>query len=269
MNKYNLLNKKQYRLNDNITINIPLVGDLWGEDRDIIQEQNYMSMVSMFLQTPTDAMLWLKECGIYWTDVNDYEVFVLSMMSFLTELNSTKNKESLINKWHLLFPNLDCEQLQLGRLNNADTDDDSMKSVVFINSNDNVIFNQTIYSQISDLLCSVLHTEKNHDYQKVPEKDTRDYILQRAKIKYERELARNKNKNKSSSALDGVILFLVNNCNFKYDFETVKSLTIYDLYACYKQINRNSDINDLMSGYYFGTVDIKKIDESKLQRIII
>ena len=267
MNKYNLLNKKQYQLNDDITINIPLVGDLWGDGRDISKEQGYLSIATMFLQTPTDVMLWLKECGIYWTDVSDYEVFVLTMLSFLSEVQNEQTKEVSINKWNLLFPNLDCENIKLGHLSNSSTDD--MKSVVFIDDNDKVIFNPKIYEQISDLLCCILHAEKNHEYQKVPEKDTRDYILQRAKTKYERELARNKKKNKSSSVLDGVILFLVNNCNFKYDFETVKSLTIYDLYACYKQINKNSEVNDLMSGYYFGTVDLKKIDESKLQRIII
>ena len=51
MNKYNLLNKKQYQLNDDITINIPLVGDLWGDNRDISKEQGYLSIATMFLQT--------------------------------------------------------------------------------------------------------------------------------------------------------------------------------------------------------------------------
>lgn len=120
-------------------------------------------------------------------------------------------------------------------------------------------------------MCCILHAEKNREYRKVPEKETRDYILDRAKKKREREKARlqNKQDSKSSSALDGVILFLVNNCNFKYNFETVKNITLYDLYASYKQINKNAEIDNIMSGYYFGTVDLKKIGDSKLQRIII
>ena len=64
-------------------------------------------------------------------------------------------------------------------------------------------------------------------------------------------------------------MFLVNNRDFKYDFETVKNLSIYDLYASYKQINKNQEIDGLMTGYWYGNVDLSKISDSKLKRIIL
>lgn len=264
MTKFNLLNQKQYKFNDLITVNIPLVGDVWGKDRDIAIERGYLQTASLFIQTPTDLMLELKEIGIYWTDVTEYEVFTMFLLSLLSEIQQGKDRDKIIQRWELVFPTLDCSDIW------AKSNDDN-KNVIFVNSKDQVIFNKAIYEQLSDLLCCILHAEKNREYRKVPEKETRDYILDRAKKKREREKTRlqNKQDSKSSSALDGVILFLVNNCNFKYNFETVKNITLYDLYASYKQINKNAEIDNIMSGYYFGTVDLKKIGDSKLQRIII
>lgn len=264
MAKFNLLNKKQYKFNDLITVNIPLVGDVWGEDRDISVERGYYQTASLFIQTPTDLMLELKKVGIYWTDVTDYEVFTMFLLSLLAEIQSGEGADEIIKRWESVFPDLDCTDIWTK--SNGDN-----QNLIFVNGKDQVIFNKQIYKQLSDLLCCILHTERNREYTKVPEKDTRDYILDRAKKKRDRELARlnNKQEGKSSSVLDGVILFLVNNCNFKYDFETVKNITLYDLYASYKQINKNAEIDNIMSGYYFGTVDLKKIGDSKLQRIII
>ena len=39
--------------------------------------------------------------------------------------------------------------------------------------------------------------------------------------------------------------------------------------TCEASVNKNAEIDNIMSGYYFGTVDLKKIGDSKLQRIII
>ena len=108
------------------------------------------------------------------------------------------------------------------------------------------------------------------EYYKVPEEETRRYIIDRARLKQKRALEREKRYGKkTSSALDGVILLLVNNHNFKYNFETVGQITIYDLYACLRQIYSDREIDGLMSGYWSGNVDLKKVDSSKLNRIIL
>jgi hypothetical protein len=124
--------------------------------------------------------------------------------------------------------------------------------------------------QLSDLLRQIINVEKNMEYYKVPEIETRKYIIKRQRLKRERELEREKrNGKKSSSILDGVILLLVNNCNFKYNFQTVGEITLYDLYACLRQIYSDREIDGLMSGFWAGNVDLKKIDNSKLNRIIL
>ena len=109
------------------------------------------------------------------------------------------------------------------------------------------------------------------EHYKVPEVETRKYIIDRQRLKRKRELERlkrNGNK-KSPSILDGVILYLVNNCNFKYDFKTINDLTIYDFWASYRQIAKVEEIDGIMSGYWAGNVDLKKIDKATLNRIIL
>ena len=132
------------------------------------------------------------------------------------------------------------------------------------------LINSNIYMLLADLLRQIVFTEKNMEYYKVPEEETRRYIIDRARLKQKRALERElRNGKKSSSALDGVILLLVNNHNFKYNFETVGQITIYDLYACLRQIYSDREIDGLMSGYWAGNVDLKKVDSSKLNRIIL
>ena len=258
MNKFSLLGKPTYKVNDYITINIPKVGDLWGTDTKY--EKQYLSMVSLFIQTPTDMMIELDDMGIDWTTISEYDLFTISMCSFLSEINN----DDVRSMWNSLFVNLDCYDIFL-------KPNTSGKDCVFVNSKNQVIFNKAIYDYISDLLCTILLSTKNREYAKVPEIDTRKYILERARLKRERRLVRLKNTKDitSSSTLDGVILFLVNNRDFKYNFETVKGLSIYDLYASYKQINKNQEIDGLMTGYWYGNVDLSKISDSKLKRIIL
>ena len=258
MNKFNLLGKSTYKINDYITIRIPKVGDIWGVCDN--QENKYLSMLSFFIQTPTDVMIELDNVGIDWTQVKEYELFVLYMSTFLLDIHTSPDS---IEKWNLLFQGLDCKDIF------ASTDNTG--KAIFVNSKEQIIFNEKMYNIISDLICSILITKKNRDYAKVPEIETRRYILERARIKRERYLTRLNNGMiaNSNSILDGIILFLVNNCNFKYDFETVKKLSVYDLYACYKQINKNQEIDGLMTGYWYGNVDLSKISDSKLKRIIL
>ena len=141
---------------------------------------------------------------------------------------------------------------------------------VIVDNDNTVLINSNIYMSLADLLRQIVSTEKNMEYYKVPEEETRRYIIDRARLKQKRALERElRNGKKSSSALDGVILLLVNNHNFKYNFETVGQITIYDLYACLRQIYSDREIDGLMSGYWSGNVDLKKVDSSKLNRIIL
>ena len=74
---------------------------------------------------------------------------------------------------------------------------------------------------------------------------------------------------RSSSEFDRMILLLVNDTNFKYDFESVKNLTIYDFLSSFKQIQKSTYIDKIMIGGYSGGIDLSKIPQTDLDKFII
>ena len=252
-NKFSLLNRKEYPLTDNLIVHIPLVSEIRSSYQD---ELEYYKLVSVFIRTPCDAMVELDDIGVDYTQVKEYELFILLMTSLLGRKNEINPKH-----WKMIFPYIDINEINIVLANDE---------LVVVDSENNVLIDKNIYTSLSDLLRQIISSEKNMEYYKVPEEDTRRYIIDRARLKQKRALERElRNGKKSSSVLDGVILLLVNNCNFKYNFETIGQITIYDLYACLRQIYSDREIDGLMSGYWSGNVDLKKVDNSKLNRIIL
>ena len=82
----------------------------------------------------------LKEIGIYWTDVTEYEVFVMFLLSLLSEIQQGKESGKIIHRWKLVFPTLDCSDIWA-------KSKDYNKNVIFVNSKDQIIFNKAIYEQ--------------------------------------------------------------------------------------------------------------------------
>lgn len=252
-NKFSLLGRKEYQLTDKLTIHIPLVSEIRSSYQD---ELEYYKLVSVFIKTPCDAMVELDDIGVDYTQVKEYELFILLMTSLLNRKEEINPKH-----WKMIFPYIDINKINIVLANDE---------FVVVDSGNNVLIDKNIYTSLSDLLRQIISSEKNMEYYKVPEEETRRYIIDRARLKQKRALERElRNGKKSSSVLDGVILLLVNNCNFKYNFETIGQITIYDLYACLRQIYSDREIDGLMSGYWSGNVDLKKVDSSKLNRIIL
>ena len=251
--RFSLLGRKEYPLTEKITVHIPLISEL-RESYDV--EMGYYNLISNFIKTPCDAMVELDDMGIDYTKVKEYELFIMLFMSLI------ENRKKINQQyWNLVFPYLDINDLNVGMINDE---------YVVADKNNDIVINKNIYMSLADLLRQITFSEKNMEHYKVPEEETRRYIIDRARLKQKRALERQlKNGKKSSSALDGVILLLVNNCNFKYNFETVGQITLYDLYASLKQIYTDRDIDGIWSGYWNGNVDLKKIDNSKLNRIIL
>lgn len=79
---------------------------------------------------------------------------------------------------------------------------------------------------------------------------------------------RERRSKEERNQLDELILFAANNKNFKYDFDSVNKLSLYTFYACVKQIQNDSHIDNLMLGGYTGNVDLSKLSSNELNRFI-
>lgn len=73
-----------------------------------------------------------------------------------------------------------------------------------------------------------------------------------------------KEHQKAQSTLLPIVSALTNHANFKYSYSTVWSLPIYVLMDAADRINAINDYENIMTGYYSGCVDLKKISNKSI-----
>lgn len=61
--------------------------------------------------------------------------------------------------------------------------------------------------------------------------------------------------------LEKMVVALVNRPEFKYNYEQVNQLTIYQFNRSFEQINTSINFDNTMIGVYAGTVDTSKIKD--------
>ena len=72
----------------------------------------------------------------------------------------------------------------------------------------------------------------------------------------------------SGGVLDGIILRLVCNANFPYNFETINDITLFDLIYSLKQIEKDISVTDLMQSRLVG-VDLKQFTDKQKSRYVL
>ena len=232
-----LLFEHEYKINDNIRIRIPTL-------REILEfgESNYYGLVTNLTAMPIDMLVELDDLGIDFTEINDYELFCLLFP--LLKIQDTS----------LIFGELD-----LTKFEPAINEQNGM--FVMLDRENDIMIDQAIQSQIADTLRKIHHLEKN--IRKPANEEAKRYLLERARRK------RKRNKNKpDSSQLESLIVAMVNTEEFKYNFESVKDLTIYQFNESVRQIIKKVDFNNKMIGVYAGTVDAKTLSQDDLNWLI-
>lgn len=230
------LYRKDYSVNDYVQVVIPTVGDILRD------EDEYYGMVTAFTAMPIDLMVQLDDLGIDFTEVTDYDVFLLLF-------NGIKNSDS-----SLIFCDLNLSNFEITQ--NPETGD-----MFLINSTNGLIIDRAIYNQVSAVLRKMHHIEKNR--RKPANEDARKYMLERAREKQKR----NKNR-KTGSQLESLIVAMVNAPEFKYNYESAKELTIYQFNESVRQIIKRVDYNNRMFGVYSGTINAKEMSQDDLNWLI-
>jgi hypothetical protein len=134
----------------------------------------------------------------------------------------------------------------------------STGQIVLYNSQHDLAIDEYTYKWLSTVFCTMHMYTKSRPI--IPANQTaKNYIIERALTK-----AKYNKKKKHSSNLDNLILAMVNNANFKYNFETVYDLTVYDFNASVRQIIKKYQVDNLYNGIYSGCVDGSKIKDSNL-----
>lgn len=242
--KLSLIGRKFYKYNENITITIPTLRQLRGENDS--DESTFWSDVNLFTQTPNDMVSELDSMGIDFEQMSDYELFVFLFLM--------RKKMGSVHK-SILFQNFSFWDLELQDMND---------SIILQDTNGNVIINETIYNDISQII-SILTGHKKTVKEKFGNAYAKKKWIERDYRKKER--LRN-NPPEQTNVLDGIILRLVCNANFPYNFETIQDVTIYDIIYSLKQIDKDMQVTDLLQTRLVGN-DLSKVPTEQLSRFIL
>lgn len=228
----NLLYQRQYKINDDVQVVIPTVGEI------IDDEDAYYGLVSLLTAMPIDMMVPLSDAGVDFTKINDYELFLMLFSGIKTQ------------DTHLVFGDLDLSKFELATNSNNDT-------VVLWNQKTNVVIDRAIHGQIANTLRKIHHLEKN--LRKPGNDEAKEYMIQRARDKQRR----NRNR-KTESQLESLIVAMVNSEQYKYDFEGTRELSIYQFNESVRQIINKVDYQNRMIGVYTGNIDSKHLSQDDL-----
>lgn len=241
-----LLNKRSFVVNDKITVHIPTIREIRGNTAQIVStesdEAKYFNLVNMFSATPCDIMLELHKQGIDFTKWTDYKTFLMMFQGV--------DRETLREKSFLLFENINLADFELS------VNMENQLPILYDQQHD-IVIDEMIYLRLSSIICGINSIQKNH--RKMGNETMKNYAIEREEA--HRRNRRNKNQ-PYSSRYDKQIIALVNNANFKYDFETVNDLTVYDFAVSVKQITKKYQVDNLYTGMYMGTVKLSASERS-------
>ena len=236
MPSLNLLYTREYEVNEDIHIVIPKLEEI------LPVEDEYYNLVTLLTAMPIDLMVQLDDIGIDFTQINEWDLFLLSF-------EGIKNSDT-----HLVFGDLDLGKFELAM-------NESNGQVVLVDSETGVTIDRAILNHIASILRKVHHLEKNR--RRPGNDEAKKYMLERARAKAKRHRNR-----KTESKLESLIVALVNTEQFKYDFEGIKELSIYQFNESVKQVIKKVDYDNRMYGVYTGTINPKELSNEDLNWLI-
>lgn len=231
-----LLYKREYPINEFITVKIPTVGDV------LEHEDDYYGMVSMLTAMPIDMMVQLDDIGVDFMSLNEYELFLLL-------INVIKERDT-----SLLFGDLDLRSFK--SVINPQND-----TIILLDQGTGAVIDRSIHGQIASVLRKIHNLKRNT--RKPANQEAREYMLQRARDKMRRQKRRT-----MESQLEGLIVAMVNTEQFHYGFEGTRELSIYQFNESVRQVIKKIDYDNRMYGIYAGTVNAKELSQEDLTWLI-
>lgn len=228
----NLLYQREYKINDKISLVIPTVGEV------INNEDDYYSLVSMITSMPIDLQVQLDDVGIDYTTVNAWEVFLISF-------DAVKSHDTT-----LLFGDLDLSKFEMA-------ENKENNEVVLADFEHDIVIDRVVYEKIATVLRKIHHLQKNT--RKPANDEAKRFMLERERVKQKR-----KKRHGKESYLESLIVALVNTEQFKYDYESVLGISIYQFNESLKQIIKKINYDNVMHGIYAGTVSAKDLKPEEL-----
>lgn len=217
-----------------LIIHVPTVGEV------LDQEDLYFTLISVMTSSPFQFMVQLDDIGIDYTSITSYEMFLIFFPSLIQ------------NDLSILFENIDTSDFELFY------NDENGTRVLYSPLQD-IVIDELIYNQMASTLRKMNFLKL--DRRKPANEAAKEYLLEKERKKNKRLERKKKNRDYTTSEFEKLIVALVNHNNFKYDYESVKNLSIYQFYQSFHQIQIKTNFDNTMRGVYAGTIDTSKLQD--------
>ena len=237
MENSSLLNQTSIEITDKLSLRIPTVGEVLNE------ENTYYSLVSIMTSTPFQYMVQLDDLGIDYTKITDYEMFRIFFPLY------AKGDTSI------LFGEVDLSDI-------APYHDTSTNLDVLYSPSTSITIDELVYVTMAKAIRRV--NLLKYERKRPKGEHTKKYLLDKERRHLKNLERMRKNKDFKQSGLERLVVSLVNNEKFKYNYESVREISIYNFYQSFQQIQHEINFNNVMRGIYAGTIDQTKLDKSCL-----
>lgn len=229
------LYETKHKINDFITIRVPTIKDI------IENEDDYYGNIALIVATPYDMMVQLDDMKIDFTQINEWDLFLLLFNELRTRDLS------------LIFDGLNLRDF-------VTAENKQNGNIILVNPKTGVKIDRAIRDQICRYLRKTLRLQKND--KRPANEEARKFLIERTRTKLKR-----RRKQLVESQIEKYIVALVNTSEFPYTYESVLGLTINQFYASLHQIVKKIKYDKLMIGCYAGTVNMKELDQNELNWI--
>lgn len=234
MENNSLLNKSSLKITDQIILHIPTIGEI------LDNESLYFSIVSVMTSTPFQYMVQLDDIGIDYTKITDYQMFQIFFPIYAQ------------NDISIIFGDLNLKDIALYHDQKTNLD------VLYSPLSDTTI-DEFVYYQMARTMRQINCIK--YERKRPKGEHTKKYLLEKERRHLKNLERKRKNREYEQSELEKLVVALVNNNHFKYDYDSVRNLSIYNFYQSYKQIQHEINFNNIMRGVYAGTIDTTKLQD--------
>ena len=236
MDKLLLMRGLPYCLSEFVTINNPTLGQI----ADFGEEQ-YWGMVTELCSTSYDYRLMLEEGGIDYLDVDDYTMF----RTICPGLNPDET--------NILIPNVDFSKL-------IPAQHKGTERIVLANEDGQIVIDEFTYQLMVDFIRDMHGLERNFE---IPgNKAAREVFMWEA-----REARAMAGRKKYKSMLAPLISAMCNVDGFKYNYETIWDVNIYNFMDAIKRVQKIKQADHFTAGMYSGMMDVSKMGKGQINKI--
>lgn len=229
-NRKSLLKLSSIQVPDTIlSIRIPTVGEVLED------EQHYYSLISSLTATPFQYMVQLDDMGIDYRTFTDYQLFMILFQSFVHE------------DIHVLFGDIDLSDITVYKNPQNDT-------FILRSKKNNLTIDELVYSRMVEIIRKINGLKR--ETRKSGNDEAKEF-----RLNLERKRQKSNANKPYEPYLEKLVVALVNRPEFKYNYETVEDLTIYQFNQSFEQIKTSINFDNTMIGVYAGTVDTSKIKD--------